>query len=167
MTSRWLVRIACASIALVPMVVASTPPQAPPINGFIFEGVVVRASAGSRANYSVIPLAWHEGRRVNICYGLEDILINRPFTLTSDEGKFYIDFCTCEEPDTLTVAVVSPDTLITGTIIPMESLRGAYEVVGGEYRRGGGGGCSDDNPTTVYYDRGYIFSARNLVINVP
>lgn len=43
----------------------------------------------------------------------------------------------------------------------MTSLRGSYEVMGGEYQRGGDG-CNE-SPATV----SYIFNAQNLVINVP
>jgi len=165
MTRSLAMRIAALLILLFPMVGLSSEPIPSPSHGFEFDGSVRRASAGPIKNYTVIAMAWRQdGHRVGFCGGLEDLLPSQPFDLTNDSGKFSVYFWTCGVPDTLSVAVISPDTTIMGTIVPMNSLRGAYEEIDGNWKSGGDG-CS--SPTSTHYVQGYIFDADSLVINVP
>jgi hypothetical protein len=97
-----------------------------------------------------------------------DYFPNHSHTLTGSTGHFYLTFWTCETVDTLAVAVVTPDTVIMGSIVPMDSMRDGYVVIEEEYEREeDGGGCDDGTTARERRIAGYIFSADSLRVHVP
>ena len=124
MSTGSLARAACVLLMLAPLAVLSTTPTPPPGRGFSLEGTITRAGGGSLANHVVVPILWNaapgDGQ---IGFGCEvaGYLSNRTHTLTDNAGRFSLGFWTCETPETLAVAVLTPDTLIMGSIVPMDA----------------------------------------------
>ena len=170
MRTNTLARATCGLLMLAPLAVSSTSPSPPPGNGFSLDGTITRASGGSLANHVVVPIVWNiapgDGE---VGFGCEDAgyFPNRTHALTDAAGRFELGFWSCETPETLAVAVLTPDTLIMGSVVPMDALRGSYQVNTGEFERAGSGGCDGGAGVKERRITSYIYYTDGLTIHVP
>jgi hypothetical protein len=119
------ISLTICAVVLAPMVVTSSEPLPEPGNCFGAGGFVVRAGAGSAADYTVVLLYkggdpapsadWH---RATDSYGMTEGI-----AITSATGRFRVGNCTYYYlPDSLAVAVVLPDTMFMSRPVGTSTL---------------------------------------------
>jgi hypothetical protein len=110
-----VLRIVCLVLLLAPIAVTSTPPSLPPYHQYRIDGHIERAGGGTLEGFAIVliykrktydgPTDWVRG-------GTPDLTDDRGrFQVLS--GEFYFD-----EVDSLSTAMVTPDTVIVGAPFP-------------------------------------------------
>lgn len=160
------------AIVLLPMIVTSSSSPSPG-NCFRLSGFVVRSSGGSVANYTVVLVGrggnvglGEEWERLDSNCGRDEYFtFDGNIAITITNGRYFLQPCSCQLPDSIAAAVLLPDTMILSQPIARRSLS-VYEAHTSYSYAEDGFMC--DNTITDSYLSNYVYGGvDSVIIPVP
>jgi hypothetical protein len=156
-----LVRLAAWSLLLLPLAVTSTPPALPPYHEYAVTGNITRTGGGTLEGYAIVLMYGQKGHEgpVRWVRGGTPSLTNASGYFHVRSGQFY------DQPvDSLSLAMVNPDTVITGIPFPTSEDPGyANEVL----KNGTEDGFFCDKDVSKWIVEGYSHYYDNKILTLP
>lgn len=153
-----LLRKACWTLLLVPLVVSSTPPSLPPYHEYVVDGSITRTGGGTLEGFAIV-LMYKRSAPTEWVRGTSPALTDASGHFQVRSGEFHLSTV-----DSLAPAMVNPDTLIIGTPFPTSEDPGyANESL----HSGRDDGFFCDKDVTSWEVDGYTHYYENRILILP
>lgn len=118
----------CLFLVFLPLTVTSTPPAQPPLNSYRLSGRLLTRLGMPIAGAKVAFATHCEGELlvlddINGCTCYQQSEPGHPSDRTAPDGSFSLDLVSCEVFDSLAVAVVEPDRVITKNVVAVKDAQ--------------------------------------------